>query len=133
MTFKNHGCCGHAFAAIDAALALRPQFELADIDHIAVGTYQAALDVTNRSAVATPFEGRFSTPFTVASALVHGSVRLNGFTPERLQDPQVQALMQRVEMSVDPECEAAFPVQPLGDGRDHAEGRAASAPPSADA
>jgi 2-methylcitrate dehydratase PrpD len=110
MTFKNHGCCGHSFAAIDAVLALRPGLDPADITHVGVGTYRTALDVTNRTTVATPFEGRFSTPFTVASALVHGSVRLNGFTPERLQDPQVQALMQRVEMSVDPECEAAFPV-----------------------
>ncbi len=109
MTFKNHGCCGHSFAAIDAALTLRPGLDLAEIEHIGVGTYRTALDVTNRAVVATPFEGRFSTPFTVASALVHGSVRLNGFTPDRLQDAQVQALMQRVEMSVDPECDAAFP------------------------
>ena len=110
MTFKNHGCCGHSFAAIDAVLALRPGLEVADIAHIGIGTYRAALDVTNRPAVATPFEGRFSTPFTVASALVHGSVRLDGFTPERLADPAVQALMGRVEMRVDAACEAAFPV-----------------------
>ena len=109
MTFKNHGCCGHAFAAIDAALALRPQLELAEIERIDIGTYRTALDVTNRSAVDTPFEGRFSTPFTVASALVHGSVRLDGFTPHRLRDGEVQALMRRVEMSVDPEGDAAFP------------------------
>ena len=110
MTFKNHGCCGHAFAAIDAVLALRPELELAAIERIDVGTYRTALDVTGRSVATTPFEGRFSTPFTVASALVHGSVRLNGFTPERLEDAQVLALMPRVHMSVDPECEAAFPV-----------------------
>ncbi len=109
MTFKNHGCCGHSFAAIDAVLALRPDVDPAQIEHVDVGTYRTSLDVTNRGSVATPFEGRFSTPFTVASALVHGSVRLNGFTPERLQDQQVQALMQRVSMHVDPDCDAAFP------------------------
>jgi 2-methylcitrate dehydratase PrpD len=109
MTVKNHGCCGHSFAAIDAALALRGALDLADVDHIEVGTYRASLDVTNRRHVSTPFEGRFSTPFTVASALVHGSVRLNAFTPERLQDQAVQALMARIDMVVDETCEAAFP------------------------
>jgi 2-methylcitrate dehydratase PrpD len=109
MTFKNHGCCGHSFAAIDAVLALRPQLNVTEIETIGIGTYRTSLDVTNRPMATTPFEGRFSTPFTVASALVHGSVRLNGFTPERLQDEAVQKLMQRVEMSVDPTCEAAFP------------------------
>ncbi|WP_267422935.1 MmgE/PrpD family protein [Methylobacterium sp. GC_Met_2] len=111
MTFKNHGCCGHAFAAIDAALALRPDLDLDAIAAITIGTYRTALDVTDRRTVATPFEGRFSTPFTVASALVHGSVRLDAVSPERLSDPRVQALMRRVTMVVDPESEAAFPAR----------------------
>ncbi|MBS0560883.1 MAG: MmgE/PrpD family protein [Proteobacteria bacterium] len=111
MTFKNHGCCGHAFASIDAALALQAAhgFGADDIEAIEVATYKAGVDVTGRWQATTPFEGRFSTPFTVASALVHGSVRLNGFTPERLADVRVQALMKRVTMSVSPRCEADFP------------------------
>ncbi|MGU3663882.1 MmgE/PrpD family protein [Methylobacterium sp. A49B] len=128
MTFKNHGCCGHAFAAIDAALALRPGLDLDAIEAITIGTYRTALDVTDRRAVATPFEGRFSTPFTVASALVHGSVRLDAVSPERLADPRVQALMRRVAMVVDPDCEAAFPARrsavvtvTLTDGRSFAQ------------
>ncbi len=109
MTFKNHGCCGHSFAAIDAALALRPHLDVERIARIQVGTYKVALDVTNRPQVVTSFDGRFSTPFTLASALVHGSVRLDAFTEARLRDERVQMLMRRVEMVVDPTCEAAFP------------------------
>ncbi|MCW3476685.1 MmgE/PrpD family protein [Limobrevibacterium gyesilva] len=111
MTFKNHGCCGHSFAAIDAALALKAAHGIAhrDIARITVGGYRATVDVTGRKSVATPFEGRFSTPFTVATALVHGSVRLAAFAPERLRDPEVQALMQRVDVVVDAQCEADFP------------------------
>lgn len=111
MTFKNHGCCGHCFASIDAVLALRPCFDIAEIKKITVATYKAAIDVTNRRMVKTAFDGRFSTPFTVSTALVHGSVRLNAFTPERLQDSTVQALMGLVEMVVDPGCDAGFPVR----------------------
>jgi 2-methylcitrate dehydratase PrpD len=111
MTFKNHGCCGHTFPAIDAALALKAAHGIRpeDIAHITVGGYRATLDVTGRKRVTTPFEGRFSTPFTVATALIHGSVRLAAFTPERLADPAVQALMQRVDVVLDPQCDADFP------------------------
>ena len=113
MTFKNHGCCGHSFAAIDAVLAMQREHALLpeQIDRISVGTYRAAVEVTGRHDVATPFEGRFSTPFTVASALVHGSVRLDAVSPERLADPRVQALMPRVRMVVDPRCDADFPAR----------------------
>ena len=111
MTFKNHGCCGHCFAAIDGALALQAAhgIRVDDIAGIVVHGYAATHDVTGRNQVATAFEGRFSTPFTVATALVHGSVRLAAFTPDRLADPVVQALMHRTEVRIDPDLAAAFP------------------------
>jgi 2-methylcitrate dehydratase PrpD len=111
MTFKNHACCGHTFAAIDGTLALRRAHGLAasDVRRVRVATYRTALDVTGRAASATPFEAKFSLPFVVASALVHGSVRLDAFTPERLADRAVNGLMKRVELSVDPGHDAAFP------------------------
>jgi 2-methylcitrate dehydratase PrpD len=111
MTFKSHGCCGHSFAPIDAALVLKKAHAItpADIERITVGTYKASVDITGRWDVASPFDGRFSTPYTVASAMVHGSVRLDSVTPERLSDPAVHALMARVTMEIDPKCEADFP------------------------
>lgn len=111
MTFKNHGCCGHAFAAIDGALALQRAhgFTHDQVARITVGGYRATLDVTGRNQVATAFEGRFSTPFTVATALVHGNVRLAAFEPARLADPATQALMAKTTVVIDPGCDAAFP------------------------
>ncbi len=111
MTFKNHGCCGHAFAAIDGALALQRAhgFTHDQVARIAVGGYRATLEVTGRKQVSTPFEGRFSTPFTVATALVHGNVRLAAFEPARLADPATQALMAKIDVAIDRGCDAAFP------------------------
>jgi 2-methylcitrate dehydratase PrpD len=111
MTFKNHSCCGHSFAPIDAALQLAADHALTpdQIRRVTVGTYRVALEITDRHSVSSPYEARFSTPFTVATALVHGSVRLSAFTEDRLRDAQVQSLMRRVEMIVDPACDEAFP------------------------
>ena len=113
MTFKNHACCGHAFAAIDGALALKAKMGMAaeNIARVRVGGYRATLEVAGIADPATPAEARFSTPYLVATALTHGSVRLAAFERARLEDPATRALMRRVEMALDPEIDAAFPAR----------------------
>jgi 2-methylcitrate dehydratase PrpD len=111
ITFKNHACCGHTFAPIDGALALQAQHAVRpeDIERIDISTYSAALDVAGYEHPETPAEARFSVKYTVASALVHGSVRLAAFGPARMADPATRALMQRITLAVDPALDAAFP------------------------
>jgi 2-methylcitrate dehydratase PrpD len=111
LTFKNHVGCGHTFAAIDAALALRSQHALRadDICSVAVATYGPALDIACYTDPVTENEARFSLRFVVATALVHGSVRMSAYTPERLADPAVRAMLERVQVSVDPQIDRAFP------------------------
>jgi 2-methylcitrate dehydratase PrpD len=54
-------------------------------------------------------EARFSLKYVVATALVHGSVRLGAFDAARLTDPATRALMSCIEAEVDPEIDALFP------------------------
>lgn len=113
MTFKNHTCCGHTFAAIDGALALKAGMGVSadDIARVTVGTYGPALEVAGFEEPKTAAEGQFSLKYVVATALTHGSVRLAAFEPARLQDPATRDLMRRVEIGVDPELDRAFPAQ----------------------
>jgi 2-methylcitrate dehydratase PrpD len=113
MTVKNHGCCGHTFASIDGALEIQKTHRLKpdNIKSIKVATYGTALKVTGNYKHSTPFEGKFSLPYVVASALVHGNVRLDAFTPERLGCPETAALMDKIELSVEPKLDASFPKQ----------------------
>ena len=113
MTVKNHACCGHAFAAIDGALALQAKMKIAanDIEQVRVATYKTALDVAFYDEPCTPSEGRFSLKYVVATALTHGSVRLAAFEPPRLNDPTTRALMRRVDATIDPDLDATFPGQ----------------------
>ena len=112
VTQKNHGCCGHTFAAIDAALALRGQ--LADVDpssirSIEIDTYQAAIDVAGMPDPKTARQARFSLQYVVSHALLHGSVRLDAFTEASLADAGTRSLMRRVRLAGDPELSAGFP------------------------
>lgn len=113
MTFKNHGCCGHTFAAIDGALELqrRMGFAAREVERVDVGTYRAGVEVSHYEDPRTPAEGRFSLRYVVASALAHGSVRLSAFEPARLQDPATRALMKKINVAIDPELDARFPAQ----------------------
>src|SRR3989337_1857869 len=86
MTFKNHTCCGHTFAAIDGALALQARMKIAaaGIERIRVGSYRAAKEVSGYESPQTPAEARFSLKYVVATALTHGIVdpgRLEGGKP----------------------------------------------------
>ncbi len=111
MTFKNHACCGHTFAAIDAALVLKQRLSIAanDVARVQVATYRPALEVAGNPQPRTAPEARFSLPYVVATGLRFDRVRLAAFTDERLQDPQTRALMARIELTVDAELDAAFP------------------------
>lgn len=111
LTFKNHIGCGHTFAAIDGALALQQQhgFTHADIQAVHLGVYQSTLDIAPHVYPQTADQARFSLHYMVASALVHGSVRLSAFEPDRLNDPATRALMLRMSKALDPEVDAGFP------------------------
>jgi 2-methylcitrate dehydratase len=67
-----------------------------------------------------------SVPFVIAMALEHGRVEASQFVDEVLQDARVHATMDKVKVSLDPECEAAWPDAILNivtvetdDGRSH--------------
>ena len=113
MTFKNHACCGHTFAAIDGALALKAKMGIAanDIERVSVGTYKAALEVAGYEQPRTPAEARFSLKYVVATALTHGNVRLAAFEPTRMADSVTRSLLGKISVSVDKELDAAFPHQ----------------------
>jgi len=113
VTFKNHGCCGHTFPSIDGVLHLKRlhKFTHHDIKKIRLATYKAGLDIINNDKPEGEYQAKFSLQYTVAHALVHGSVRLNAFSPERMQDAEVRALMRKIECVADPELSKGYPTQ----------------------
>ncbi|MBI3069265.1 MAG: MmgE/PrpD family protein, partial [Betaproteobacteria bacterium] len=113
VTFKNHGCCGHNFPSIDGVLHLKHAHALThkDVKRIRIATYKAGLDIVDNFSPQGEYQAKFSLPYVVAHALVHGSVRLNAFTPERLNDSEVRALMRKIELAADPELSKGYPQQ----------------------
>lgn len=104
--FKRHASCGHTHGAIDAVLEIVERYGVRwdDVDEIVVGTYPiAANTVGGNYEPETPAEAKFSLPYCVATALIHGKVGLEEFSDERLADPRMRGLAKRVHVLVDPD------------------------------
>ena len=61
----------------------------------------------------TPYEARFSAPWTMARALLDGKLDVWSFSPEKLADPVARALCDRTTFGIEalPEFPAAFPAR----------------------
>jgi 2-methylcitrate dehydratase PrpD len=112
LSYKPYPCCRFNHTAIDAALALRaaPGIRAEHVRRIRVGLNRQAYEavctpVDVRKAPRTVVHAQFSIPFTVATALVDGRVKLGHFGEASLRREDILALAQRVEAFVDTDIE----------------------------
>jgi 2-methylcitrate dehydratase PrpD len=106
--FKKYPNCSGNHPACDVLLELLEdnQFEnkniaWEDIESIHCGVSLLGPKELVSHQPKTPVEARFSLEFSVAAALIYGQITLSEFTEEKIQDPRVQSLMQRITMEVD--------------------------------
>ncbi len=110
-TQKAHACCGHTFAAIDATadIVARQELTPADIRAIKVGTYRAGVEICANTDPQTPYEAKFSLPYTVALAALGRHTGPASFTDAMLHESGLREMMARVSYALDERCEAVFP------------------------
>ncbi len=105
ISFKPWPSCRGTHAAIEAALACREAVPIESIESVTVhgGPMLRMLAEPRASKVqpATAIDAKFSLPFTVATALVHGHVGLQSFQSECLADERVLRLAARTTVSAD--------------------------------
>lgn len=102
LVYKPWAICGLSNSYVHATLELMRRHDLGASDireirpHVGDFTQKMCYPIELRRRPATPMDGRFSMPFTLAAAAVHRDVRVDQFTDEGLRDPAVLALAQRV-------------------------------------
>jgi 2-methylcitrate dehydratase PrpD len=117
--FKLHPSGRYSHAAIDAlqaALATLPQgrLDVASIARIEVRAFQMAALLSGKN-ITTSFGAKFSIPFALATILVHGRSGIDCFDTPAVENPRVQALVAKVDVSEDPAYTAAYPGKQLCD------------------
>lgn len=114
MGHKFYACCGHIHQAIDCAIRLRNENGLKpeDIDSVTVSTYDVAgMSWGFTEPPKNTVEAQFSFPYAVSAALVDGQAFLPQFAPERLNDPQLHALAEKVTVRTDERFTSLYPKQ----------------------
>jgi 2-methylcitrate dehydratase PrpD len=114
LSYKPYPCCRFNHTPIDAALALRaqPGFDFSRLGRLRLYTNRQAQEVVGlpldmRRRPANVVQAQFSSPYTVACALLNGRVTLEDFTETALSRPDVLALAAKVEPLIAPDIEAA--------------------------
>jgi len=104
----------HAQTAIEAVLELRGQIpSVAEISRIEIESFDACVEIIaaepEKWRPTTRETADHSLPYCVAVALVDGEVTLESFSPERLSDPKLRELMQKIQVSRNAELTARYP------------------------
>lgn len=116
-SFKFHASCRHTHPAADALFQLMRDEGLRadDIRHVRAHVHQAAIDVLGPATRAdTVHQAKFSMPFVLALIALRGHAAITDFSAESLNDSTIRAFMPRIEMVLDPEIDAAYPVRWIG-------------------
>jgi 2-methylcitrate dehydratase len=116
---KKHNAEIHAQSAIDAALEIRarPGFAAESVRAIRLKIFAVAYQIIgggeegDKRAVRTKEEADHSLPYMIAVALLDGEVQPQQYRPERIRAADVQSLLRKVTVSVDPALSKRFPRQ----------------------
>ncbi len=107
----------HSQSAIEAAFELREQIGADDIDQkiesITIESFDAAVDIIagfkEHWHPKTRETADHSMPYCVSAALMDGEITLDTFTDERINDPTLVALIQKVKVNRNDEMTAGYP------------------------
>ncbi len=104
----------HSQSAIESAIELKSKIGVIDaIESIEVRTFDAAYEIIGSGAEKwnpkTRETADHSLPYCVAVALKDGKVELNQFSEERIKDPMLHRLMQKVTITRDAELNRQYP------------------------
>lgn len=109
--FKRHAACRYTHGALDALGEIRarlPGLRAEDVAAMEVDTYvwAAQLDLPQPRNM---LSAKFSIPFALATALVHGGASVPAFRPPALRDEAVRDLAARVTVREDAALTAQLP------------------------
>jgi len=111
IAIKQYPCCGSTHPAIDAMLNLIREHDVKPdaVERIQSWTHKRRLEHTNRPDPKSTKDAKFSVQYCLARALVDRKVAVEHFEGDTYNDPQVRAVMSRMEVS--PYTTEQFPAE----------------------
>lgn len=100
---KYHASCHATHSPIEAAIKLvhESNIDLGNIEVMNIAVSKLALDAAGNMNPVTGLEGKFSIPYCVANALIRKDTDQGAFTDEKVNDPEIVAFMDKINVSLD--------------------------------
>ena len=105
LVFKQYPCCSGSHPASDLIKEMIEKYSISvnDIENIKVGCSILAPKELKCDFPKTALEAKFSMRYAIASMLIYGNLSLNEFSDEKVQNDEIQNLMQRISVDIDDE------------------------------
>jgi 2-methylcitrate dehydratase PrpD len=102
---KPYPSCACTHSIIDSTLEIRRAQGIRpeEVEEVTVAVAAGVPRILIHARPRTGLEGKFSAQFSAAAALADGRVGITTFHDDRVQDPAIRRLMERVHVTVDPE------------------------------
>lgn len=108
---KPYAACRHAHPSIEAVLKIKnsTQFKISEIKKITIKTYKGVIGKHDTKQINNPWSAKMSIPFSVAVALKNGSVGIDDFSENNLNDFEIRSLIDKTFIQADSDLSALVP------------------------
>lgn len=106
---KPYAACRYCHPSIEAAILLREDLNVDDIQKIVVKTYSLAVAKHDHTDVPVSASAKMSIPYSVAVGLLYGKAGLSEYDEEHVKNEDIKSLTKKVEVYSDDDFTAAFP------------------------
>ena len=108
IAIKKHPCQYGTHRAVDAALELRQRYDVRPETIAEVNIRTLVMPYVDRPYPVSGLDGKFSFQYTVAVALLDGALGIESFTDERRFSPDVEEMLPKIRLHMDPAIPADF-------------------------
>ena len=106
LMIKKYPCCGGNHAMLDSLFSLMREHNFTYEDVASAEVAQPYLSIVMMYGEPdTGLQGKFSSQYNVAAALVEGEITLGTFSDEKVADPAIQETMGKVRQPVVPKAD----------------------------
>ena len=106
---KPYASCRYTHPSVEAAIYLRKQVRIEDVERIDVKTYSLAVAGHDHTDIPGSYSAKMSIPYATATGLIYGKVGLQEFSEEIVRGDKVLNLTKKIHVESDDELSAMFP------------------------
>lgn len=113
-SFKPYACCKHCHPAIYAGQLLyeKKGLQLPEIAEVNIYTNEIVDKLVNNREPQNPYGCKFSIYYCVAGVLKFGRLGIDEFSSDAMNDNEIQDLMAKINVYIDPKLNEEFKNQP---------------------